>query len=641
MCLISLSVPALTRIPGQSIAIGWDNGNVDVISAETGKVSQHITVSRAKRMSTGDLAPKSVACLGWGLNLLDVDVVKAKTHSSRNKKLPRHETFAGQDPFSSDADLSVLLGTEEDDPVSIDDFLARLPDTKLLDLNPNLPDQLALLDPESQLPKLSILPILSGHAGAKATDNPLAEAFASQASLDAVLQPHRVGDINGIDVLLKMDSNGKTVPVLYGSLALRSLRQPSGFASTEPKLHAYSPLASTHFILARSRLSHSAEDDYKMALLPLSLSFTRSSEKHLQAISSKAARIQVLVHYIRGCIDSLAYHWKQSQDLPTKFMRVVSETLAENQETGLVASLFHLAATGHCPPTIKEWLTEQLTERGHKRWDHAVNLGYSKILEITHENLLPAIDRCTILLSSLRGVATYYQDTGVFDVPPRKMTVALEMLQNLRVLSYHLLHFAGVERKQFSAFSAWLRYEIDTLGADASAAEDAVEQDPGLGYTKVLAYIKDPLSTSKVRAFVSDILDGLPEIPAQDMTPQTIAKHVDAMRGGRESNQFALSLRAHYSLFKASCEDLSELIVQWQLANSAYHMGILIEDEVETHDMRMVFEDVSKIYQARDTHHLLRSDPETTTPHHNLSCADASQESQPEYVNCMVSPNLC
>ena len=43
-------------------------------------------------------------------------------------------------------------------------------------------------------------------------------------------------------------------------------------------------------------------------------------------------------------------------------MRNIGETLAEKGEGGLVQSLYHLCVTGNCPPAIKEWLVNELTE---------------------------------------------------------------------------------------------------------------------------------------------------------------------------------------------------------------------------------------------------------------------------------------
>ena len=43
-------------------------------------------------------------------------------------------------------------------------------------------------------------------------------------------------------------------------------------------------------------------------------------------------------------------------------MMNVSETLEEKGQGDLVTNLYHLACTGHCPPIVKEWLVDELSE---------------------------------------------------------------------------------------------------------------------------------------------------------------------------------------------------------------------------------------------------------------------------------------
>ncbi|KKY15854.1 putative anaphase-promoting complex component cut20 [Diplodia seriata] len=45
---------------------------------------------------------------------------------------------------------------------------------------------------------------------------------------------------------------------------------------------------------------------------------------------------------------------------------------------------------------------------GHKRWDQAASQGYTKVLEITHENIIPALDRTSIVeLEDSCDISTY------------------------------------------------------------------------------------------------------------------------------------------------------------------------------------------------------------------------------------------
>jgi anaphase-promoting complex subunit 4 len=80
-------------------------------------------------------------------------------------------------------------------------------------------------------------------------------------------------------------------------------------------------------------------------------------------IESKTAQLETLVQYVGECLLAVHHHWKHAKELPSRFMESVNEMLAEKQEATLVPSLFHLAVTGDCPATLKEWLVDILAER--------------------------------------------------------------------------------------------------------------------------------------------------------------------------------------------------------------------------------------------------------------------------------------
>lgn len=56
--------------------------------------------------------------------------------------------------------------------------------------------------------------------------------------------------------------------------------------------------------------------------------------------------------------------WKSTQELPSRFLRNINETLAEKEDNrDIVQALYHSVATGHTFPSVKEWLVDELSER--------------------------------------------------------------------------------------------------------------------------------------------------------------------------------------------------------------------------------------------------------------------------------------
>ncbi|TKA68104.1 hypothetical protein B0A49_08709, partial [Cryomyces minteri] len=140
------------KFNGQYLAVAWDDGSVDTLSAESGKVDRQ----GLRETSTGDGTSRT-SCLGWGVNFIDIVGVRARTETSSD-----HLSASFEEQLQSRA--AAIPWTQEQEKVTLDDFLERNPDLDTLGVHPELPKQLALLDVESLLPKLSSLIVRSGQA---------------------------------------------------------------------------------------------------------------------------------------------------------------------------------------------------------------------------------------------------------------------------------------------------------------------------------------------------------------------------------------------------------------------------------------------------------------------------------------------
>ena len=55
--------------------------------------------------------------------------------------------------------------------------------------------------------------------------------------------------------------------------------------------------------------------------------------------------------------------WKTTQELPSRFLRNINETLGEKGNGDIVQALYHSVATGHTYPSVRVWLVDELSER--------------------------------------------------------------------------------------------------------------------------------------------------------------------------------------------------------------------------------------------------------------------------------------
>jgi anaphase-promoting complex subunit 4 len=592
---------------GASVAVAWSGGSVDVVGCETGKVV-HRDVRLGSEGKGIEEREERVKCLGWGLNFIDVEGVKRRTGMATERKdgtvaesaaTPgsKGKTY-GSALASRTIDLDMPMTEDWDafkDDTTLEDFLQRQPDFETLDIAPDLPDQLAMMDMETLLPKLPPIPLppanpLMMMRGAQAD----AGAFSTQAQVDGLLHSHHLRDQNSVDMFIRCTAKGSVHPSIYDSMETVEIRLPDAWGvKSSPIMHASHPYACTHGLLMT--IANSRESKNQIAYVPLTLGFIPSAGIYLHLIASKTAQLQNLLSYLTHSLSRIRTFFTHSQDLPGKFMRNIGETLAENNEGELVQNLYHLACTGHCPPLIHEWLVDELAEQGHKRWDNAVSSGLATVIQLLHENFLPALDRCSIIISRLRGLAMYYEDQDwIFSGPITDFTHLLDQLKNLRLLAHTTLLYAADEKRHFASFSKWLRYEIDfeATEPESQSRAEMEAKDPGVDISVVLEYIRYGMTKSDLGPFLraaKDLDGGKVE---GGVGYDDTRKAVELLREGVPFKAEALCLETVLGGFGEGVHGLLKQVSLWQENNVSMGCGIVLGegDGGDSLDMRMVYE---------------------------------------------------
>lgn len=578
---------------GKNIAVSWSDGSTDLVSAETGKVSHKdlmLPTDAKDENSMVEVDPVvRVRCIGWGLNFIDVAAVKRRTGSERNGT-----TSAQNDTFG-------IPTTEEwdafKDDTTLEDFLQRQPDFQTLDIAPDLPDQLAMMDVEALLPKLPAIPLPPAlpFMRVSAADS---GAFGSQAEVDSLLHSHHLKDHNSVDMFIRCSERGTVHPSIYDSLETVNVQLPKSWSlESTPLLHTSHPYSCTHSLLMQTS-SAAAPRRKQIAFVPLTLNFIPSAGIYLHLIASKTSQLQNLLLYITQTLQRARTFFKHAQDLPSKFMMNVSETLEEKGQGDLVTNLFHVACTGNCPPIVREWLVDELAEQGHKRWDNTVTSSFTTLLALIHENLIPALDRCSIIISRLRGLAQFHDRDWIFSSPITDFTALLEILQNMRLLAHTVLLYANEEKRQFHAFSKWLRFCIDyeATEPDSQSRGEMENRDPGVDIAQVLEYIKHGLTKSDLTPYLKPVaqlnskVGGMEAASYDDTT-----KAIELLKDGATFKEEALCLEHMLGHLGGGVTGLLKQVSAWQESNIQMDSGVVLEEKGEKDgdvvaDMRMVFE---------------------------------------------------
>ena len=123
--------------------------------------------------------------------------------------------------------------------------------------------------------------------------------------------------------------------------------------------------------------------------------------------------------------------------------------------------------------------------------------GYESLRRLAHEHLLPALERFLVLASRLRGLSKFQVSNNGLGLSTQDFDRVIDTVACLQLLAHRILIISGCELRQFLAFSAWLRQEINTQASDSSDSEIL---DPGasVDHASTLAYIQGPMTQSKL-----------------------------------------------------------------------------------------------------------------------------------------------
>ena len=197
---------------------------------------------------------------------------------------------------------------------------------------------------------------------------------------------------------------------------------------------------------------------------------------------------------------------KAAFDLPSRFLRNIDESLVEGDENAdFVYAAHHLAVTGDCDAKLKEWLVDEVGDRGLKRWEKAVGDCLEVVRRMTSECLHPALERCSVVLSRLDGLARFGPTSSRLGLDETNVRRVRETIDLMGILAEDLLLDVGVEMREFAAFIKWMKWEceVEALEEVSERAEELRESWTGETELKlVLDYVGGAMKESRLKKYL-------------------------------------------------------------------------------------------------------------------------------------------
>ncbi|KAH9906466.1 anaphase-promoting complex, cyclosome, subunit 4-domain-containing protein [Xylariomycetidae sp. FL2044] len=448
---------------GQFLAVGWSDGVVRLMGLETNKAVHQMSVCEAGKFR--------ITCIGWARN------------------------YAGRNPHPSSIKSSFMTW---------ENLASQVLDTGSKNEVLDLPRELAFLEVETALPKLGPLPISGGFGDDS-------YVFTTIPSLEFLFRPLSPQDSDKVDVMIVGTNDGRIHISMYDSFVIGSFDSPfsqtkEGQSPLQLYRHASHPDLSTHSLIFKSSETEKTKTLY---LIPLDLTFIQSSPENLSLLASKTTTLQKLLRYVNQVQMHMVHEWQATRELPSRFVNSINETLRESGnygDIGIGQAMYHSVVTGHTFPEVKEWLVDQLAERGHKRWDKAVVSGLKALRGLAHENFIPALERVGIILSRLLGISRFHEGKAEIGFTSAQIMVVMDIVSCSLLVANKILLLVMEELELFECFSTWLRHEIDRL-ASSSSTDELTEKEATMQHGKVLAYIQQYLPASPLRYYLSKVPD--------------------------------------------------------------------------------------------------------------------------------------
>jgi anaphase-promoting complex subunit 4 len=405
-----------------------------------------------------------------------------------------------------------------DGRVGLDDLLGLNADVKkLLRAKADLPRELARIEIDASLPKLSTLPSTGADDDIFSTRQSVDAIFHAQSGEAAVAR----GGVDTVDVLVRVIGECVLLVSVFDSFVVGTVdivqALPKGLQALRVVHEASHPLLTAHYLAVAAHadgLAEISKAPESLHLLSLDLRFISQTSYILPLVVGKATQLQNLLRYILQISDQLSAEVRTAFDLPSRFVENINETLAEEDENlNFMSEAYRLIITGMCHDKFREWLVDQVGDRGLKRWEKAVGDCLDMIRRITIECLAPAVERAEIVLSRLDGLSRFADIASKLGLEEKSIRAVREVLDALTIHCEDMLRDACTEIREFAAFMRWLKWEteVQTLGEDSERAEEMRESYTGEAEIRiVLDYIESAMKTSRLVRYISSDSKVLP-----------------------------------------------------------------------------------------------------------------------------------
>ena len=204
--------------------------------------------------------------------------------------------------------------------------------------------------------------------------------------------------------------------------------------------------------------------------------------------------------------------------------------------------------------------------------------------------------RFSVLVSRLRGLSRFQESITNLGLVTKELDQVFDTMNCLQLLSHFILIAADKELRQFSAFSVWLKQEIEAQGTSPSSTDDSTEHDITLDYAQILEYVRGAMLQSELVELFgiqsdSDKRPSWDPIGDDVLIYETFKKDVKVLEQDAVPDKKFPGLDALISRLDKQCKEVFDKIAEAQKRKVRFGQPVLLGKEaLLCIDMRMIVE---------------------------------------------------
>ncbi|KAK9722803.1 hypothetical protein K7432_002424 [Basidiobolus ranarum] len=277
-------------------------------------------------------------------------------------------------------------------------------------------------------------------------------------------------DNDTMNLLIAADDFGNIYTSVYGVFDLGFKTVQKHDVTKHKKFRVIDGCAShdlSMFTLLCSSLSNPNEEETKMGAT-FSISFDtgllHSRKAEIRSLSSISTKVNFLLNYIQQSIKGMEEEYLGVTNLSKKYLERLEQIMIDQGvDSNPVTEFANMLARGSPSVCLNQFMQQDLTEKGLRKWEKTTENGFVGIRNFAHEYVQPACIRLILYLDEIAGLSRWeerYQSIGLDEETVHSCVMLIgSFIGRLE----ELLLTIDAELKKFQNFTKWLQNVLQKI----------------------------------------------------------------------------------------------------------------------------------------------------------------------------------